>query len=297
MDHSPTINSNKFWDDFSHSAYPNKITSIEIIHRFRAFSIFFHQLPKSELIKRGWLSGSNDMSSLASIFFDLSPINNCSLFRKSASAREPLLVVWLSKVKLHAEQIYARQMPEKFDSLNKSDLRQLAQLSPDPLIIKSLPEILAKLGVILIYLPALSGMKADGAVFKINSGNPVVALSLRFPRLDNFWFTLMHELAHLVLHADLLNEAIVVDLENDDESTVEKSANRVAKEAFVDRISWRNCEPKYQSNDDSVVRYAESQGIHPSIVAGMLRRESGDYRKYSSIINKHNVKSILESHD
>ena len=39
--------------------------------------------------------------------------------------------------------------------------------------------------------------------------------------------------------------------------------------------------------------YAAEQGVHPSLIAGLLRKESGNYKRYSSIINEHDVRAII----
>jgi HTH-type transcriptional regulator/antitoxin HigA len=283
------------WSDFVHSTRPKTVASLEIIERFKAFREFFQRLPKKELVNRGWLRTPDDLSSLASVFFDLPASQNPTLFRKSATANESMLLMWLSQVRATAEYSCILEPLPTFKSLGKSDLRKFAHLSPDPKLIKTLPATLSEFGICLIYLPALPGMKADGAVFRLSSGHPVVALSLRFSRLDYFWFTLMHELAHVVLHADKLGNPIFVDVETEDEAVMEKATNKLAKESFVERSSWRNCEPKYQSGDNAVINYARQQGIHPSIVAGLLRRETGNYSRYSAIINEYDVRQIIHS--
>lgn len=281
------------WDDFVHSTRPPTLSTSEIIERFKSFKALFDQLPKKELVNRGWLKSADDFSFLASVFFDISSEQGVTLFRKAPTANESLLIVWQSQVRALAEYSCVTNPLPRFESLGKNYLCELARLSPNPENIKKLPALLRKSGIILIYLPTLSGMKADGAVFSLNCGNPVIGLSLRFPRLDYFWFTLLHELAHVVLHAKMLSNPIFVNVETEDESAIEKAANKVAKESFVDRSSWRNCEPKYQSGDDVVRRFAKKQGIHPSIVAGMLRRETGNFTKYSAIVNEYDVRKII----
>ncbi len=166
-------------------------------------------------------------------------------------------------------------------------------MSVDPQVVRQLPSILAEFGIILVYVYALPGMSADGAVFHLSTGHPVIAMSLRFPRLDYFWFTLLHELAHLVLHNDQLKEPVFFNVEAEEKDRAEKAANRLAKDSIVDRESWRNCEPKYDPTDRAVHAYAAEQGVHPSLIAGLLRKESGNYKRYSSIINEHDVRAII----
>jgi len=289
QDHDP-------WDDFAHNPRASTIRGLEVIERFRAFQGFVQQLPRKELVKRGWLHSADDATALAPIFFSQPPARTSTLFRKRASADESLLSLWLAQARAQAEFTCVAESPRAFESLEKEQLREWAHLSVEPKAVRLLPAKLARRGIVLVYLLALPGMKADGAVFKLRSGHAVVALSLRFPRLDYFWFTLMHELAHLVLHADQLEEALVYDVREEqpeEESPVEKAANRLAKDALVERSSWRNCEPKYQGGNEPVIRYAREQGIHPSIVAGLLRRETGNYARYASIINEHDVREIL----
>ena len=167
-------------------------------------------------------------------------------------------------------------------------------MSVDPQIVREMPSILASFGIILVYVYALPGMNVDGAVFHLSTGHPVIAMSLRFPRLDYFWFTLLHELAHLVLHPDQLKDPVFFDVEaSEEKDRAEKAANRLAKDSIVERETWRSCAPKYDTSDQAVHTYAAEQGVHPSLIAGLLRKEFGNYKRYSSIINEHDVRAII----
>jgi HTH-type transcriptional regulator / antitoxin HigA len=104
----------------------------------------------------------------------------------------------------------------------------------------------------------------------------------------------LHELAHLVLHPDQLRDPVCVDVEaSEEKDRAEKAANRLAKDSIVDRGPWRSCAPKYDTSDRAVLTYAAWQGVHASLIAGLLRKESGNYKRYSSIINEHDVRAIL----
>jgi HTH-type transcriptional regulator/antitoxin HigA len=192
-----------------------------------------------------------------------------------------------------AEYLCLAENRPAFTGLAKEHLRKLALLSVDPQIIRELPSILAEVGVILVYVCALPGMNADGAVFSLSTGHPVIAMSLRYPRLDYFWFTLLHELAHLVLHSEQLKEPVFFNIDAEEKDRAEKAANRLAKDSIVNRESWRNCKPKYDPTDQAVYAYAAEQGVHASLIAGLLRKESGNYRRYSSIINEHDIRAII----
>ena len=285
---------NEAWADFTHTTQASAVSAHELFERYREFQRFVAGLSKRELVTRGWLETADDDSPLAAIFFDLPLSKQPTLFRKSAKAEENLLAIWQARARSQAEYFYLAEKCSTFTGLTKEHLRKLALLSVDPLVVRDLPHILADLGIILVYVYALPGMSADGAVFHLSTSHPVVAISLRFPRLDYFWFTLLHELAHVVLHNDQLKEPVFFDVEvGEEKDRVERTANRLAKDSIVDRESWRNCAPKYDPSDRAVRAYAAEQRVHPSLIAGLLRKEFGNYTRYSSIINEHDVRAII----
>ena len=281
------------WADFTHTTRTSKVGVHELFERYREFQSFIAGLSRKELVARRWLKTADDDSPLAIVFFDLPLAKQPTLFRKSAKADENLLAIWQARARAQAEYLCLAEERPAFTGLTKEHLRKLAQMSVDPQVVRELPSVLAGFGIILVYVYALPGMNADGAVFHLSTGHPVIAMSLRFPRLDYFWFTLLHELAHLVLHADQLKDPVFFDVEAEQKDRAEKAANRLAKDSIVDRESWRSCAPKYDTSDQAVHTYAAEQGVHPSLIAGLLRKESGNYKRYSSIINKHDVREII----
>lgn len=282
------------WADFTHTTRTPKISAHELFERYREFQDFISGLSRKELVARHWLKTVDDDSPLAAVFFDLPFSKQPTLFRKSVKADENLLAIWQARARAQAEYLCLAEERPALTGLTKEHLRKLAILSVDPQVVRQLPSILAKFGIILVYICALPGMSADGAVFHLSTGHPVIAMSLRFSRLDYFWFTLLHELAHLVLHADQLKEPVFFDIEASEEmNRIERAANRLAKDSIVDRESWRNCAPKYDSSDWALHTYAAEQGVHPSLIAGLLRKESGDYKRYSLIINENDVRKII----
>jgi len=284
---------NEGWIDFTHTTRTSEVSVHELFDRYCEFQGFIAGLSRKELVARRWLKTVDDESSLATLFFDLPLSKQPTLFRKSAKADENLLAIWQAKARSQAEYFCLAKEPPTFAGLTKEHLRKLATLSVDPQVVQRLASILAQRGIILVYVYALPGMNADGAVFHLSTGHPVIAMSLRFPRLDYFWFTLLHELAHLVLHNDKLKGPVFFNVEDDEKDLAEKAANRLAKDSLVDRNSWRNCPPKYDPSDRAVKAYARDQGVHPSIIAGLLARESGNYMRYSKIINEQDVRAII----
>lgn len=145
-----------------------------------------------------------------------------------------------------------------------------------------------------IVEPHLPTTHLDGAVMLLPSGAPVVALTLRYDRLDNFWFTLCHELAHLALHLGHDEwELFYDDLESQEENEVEGEADRWAAEALIPGTEWGSSGLAAGSSAADVISFAEKQRIHPAIPAGRIRRENKNYKIFQKIIGNGKVRELL----
>jgi len=221
--------------------------------------------------------------------------SNNLLFRKSGSSKDALVNFWLSKVKNLAYLYYDFNKLPDFTGLSETELTSIAKGNTDPRYIRNLEKDLSEKGVIFIVEPAVAGLKLDGAVFKLDGGHPVVAMSLRYKRLDNFWFTLMHELSHIALHYDQLDSYIIDDLDSKSEELIELEADKLALSSLIPRNIWRTCAARRDLKVESVIRFAEQNNVHPAIVAGRIQHEINDYKKLSSLTNGIDTREILFS--
>lgn len=219
--------------------------------------------------------------------------NNSVLYRRNLNANDALRLLWFSKVKVISNLFLAQNQIPEFRGINSDQLISISKLSADIDNLPKLASILLQYGIVLIYERSIPDMKLDGAVYMSKSGHPVIALSLRYSRLDNFWFTLMHELAHVSLHLETLNMPIFDDLDERSEELIEKEADRLALNSFISRSDWRSCSLKYDRSLKSVITFASDKGIHPAIVAGRLHRELNRYDLYSGLVNSVNVRKVL----
>jgi len=139
-------------------------------------------------------------------------------------------------------------------------------------------EYLERSGIHLVIEPHLPKTYLDGAACVAANGNPVIALTLRYNRLDNFWFTLMHELAHVALHLDG-NEAWFIDnLDAETEDDQEQQADALAQSALLpDSVNYRSI-----TLAASVRKLANELNIAPAIIAGRVRHETGNHRLFGS---------------
>lgn len=215
------------------------------------------------------------------------------LFRKNDSAEESKVQAWLSIVSEKSKIFLIKNSLKKFTDLSLYDLDQIAKLSLSPSNIHLLAEILAKkYGIILVVMQGFKSMKMDGCTFKLIQGTPVVGISLRYNRYDNFWFTLMHELAHICLHYDQLDDPILDNFDEISTSDIEVEANIVAKNSLVSRNSWRLIW-NFRNDKKQFLISCEKAEVHPAIAAGMIRHQSKNYTLYPKLQNIMDVRKAF----
>lgn len=169
-------------------------------------------------------------------------------------------------------------------------LTGVSRLADGPLRIR---ELLHGFGIALITEKHLTGTHLDGAAMWHPGGFPVVALTLRHDRLDNFWFTLFHELGHVSLHLVPGSDVGFVDADIDSvsEKETERQADRFALDAFIPEDQWDRLGILKLAGQ--IRTAARNLGIHESIIAGRLRREAGDYRKHRTLIGQGKVRELF----
>jgi HTH-type transcriptional regulator/antitoxin HigA len=139
-------------------------------------------------------------------------------------------------------------------------------------------EYLARAGIALVVEPHFKGTYLDGAAM-LDQGRPIVALTLRHDRLDNFWFVLLHELAHVGRHLDQNHPFFADDLDSPDKADrQEAEADEMASEALIPASEWDSAKLKGSPTPMMAMALADRLCIHPAIVAGRIRHEKNNYR-------------------
>lgn len=215
------------------------------------------------------------------------------LYRRRGDASDVLCDLWLSRVRHLAKWLIVSNGTPQCHGLGRDILNQLPRKFAEPDSIRLIPSYLALFGIVLVIEPAIKGMKMDGAVFRAPTGQVVIGLSLRYRRLDHFWFSLMHELAHVCLHLDRLDSPILDDFDVQDDSDVESEANRLASIAMIPSAAWRSNPVKFNPREEVVREFAAKLGIAPQIVAGRFQRESNRYDILAGIVNEVDVRKVF----
>ena len=171
-------------------------------------------------------------------------------------------------------------------------MREVAKLSPPADGPRRAVEFLRDRGIAVEIVPHLPRTHLDGAAMKSKGGRPVIGLTLRYDRIDNFWWVLMHELAHALSHLDD-NTAFVDDLKLDGSDPQEREADQLAQDALIPPKAWEASDLTERLSTMSVLNLAQELGIHPAIVAGRARHVQGQYRRLSQFVGTGEVNHLF----
>jgi HTH-type transcriptional regulator/antitoxin HigA len=159
---------------------------------------------------------------------------------------------------------------------------------------KKAVEYLSSKGIKLVIEPHFAHTKLDGAAI-LQSGVPIVALTLRYDRTDNFWFTLLHECAHVIKHLSEDNSLILDDFESETVDEREHEANILARDAVVPIEIWKNHKITYAKhpNKEHVIDLANKMEVHPALIAGRVRYERKRYDILSGLVGNREVRKLF----
>ena len=175
-------------------------------------------------------------------------------------------------------------------------LKQVARLSCSDDGPRVAQEFLAKHGIPLVIERHLPRTHLDGAALRLGDGRPVVALTLRYDRIESFWFCLLHELAHVGRHLGRnTGTAFVDDLSlrkpaGATECARETEADEWAAEALIPSAKWEASPVRESPTPLGVMSLAHHLQVHPATIAGRIRFERQDYRLLSQFVGTGQVR-------
>lgn len=265
----------------------------------------WNKFPIKEMLKRQWLpSGTTDLTNVIKAQFQDIFGNGeyeFALHRKfnfaGNSPNNYSLLAWQMQVLRKAKEITKQNQVPEFTK-DSAWLNQLVSVSTNPKGPLDAQEFLLSKGIILIIEPHLPSTYLDGAAMILpNSLNPVIGLTLRHDRLDNFWFVLFHELGHVFLHLNEERNAIfdedidlVTDLVN---NQIEVEADKFALDNLIPSEQWDMCICRFYQDKDKLNQDAKNLNIHPSIIAGRIRKESNNYKVFNEQIGLKQVRKLF----
>ncbi|MBC2735692.1 MAG: transcriptional regulator [Desulfobacteraceae bacterium] len=276
--------------------FPNQIQEME-----------WSRFPLLEMAKRNWIPPSDDIREKAEELIrdfieqagglDTVP-KPC--FRQGKKGRYNAkmdlfaLTAWCIRV-----QSVARKNPLKTkyvkNSIKLGTMQEVARLSyfdNGPLLAK---EYLEKHGVHLIVVPHLPKTYIDGAAILLPDGTPVIGLTLRYDRIDYFWFCLLHELAHVSKHLSTSDRLIIDDLDLrgkkvEKEDIIEKEADEMTRNGLIPKRIWDRNPISGKASTAEIYALSEKLKIHPAIIAGRIRFEQKNYRLLSRHVGNKQIR-------
>lgn len=253
--------------------------------------------PIREMVRRGWLQ-DGDAESLGrqlAQFFDVADASRVPYLAHAAKKTSyeersvpPVQLAWLFRVRQIAKSVAV----PKFSQTRLSDaVARMREMLIAPEEARHVPRLLSECGVRFVAVEVLPSSKIDGVCFWLDQHSPVIGMSLRFDRIDNFWFVLRHEIEHVLRgHGKVAPEGMIdAELQGDHAGTgdtvpeEERVANLAASDFCVARdkmnsfIARKN--PFFYEKD--VLAFAKINGVHPALPVGQIQHATGrfDYLK------------------
>ena len=241
--------------------------------------------PVREMIRRGWLHGSDAAMLEAEMarFFEVANVNDIPHMqhaaRKSSYYDEtpPTQVAWLFRVRQIAKTVVVGRYSEK---ALRDALPRLRAMLQDPEEVRHVPRLLSECGIRFVIVECLPTAKIDGVCFWLDKQSPVIGMSIRLDRIDNFWFVLRHEIEH-VLRKDGQGRAII-DIDIDSEGLKgqlppeEVTANGAASDFCVPAVEMDSFvarkAPFFAERD--VIGFARRINVHPGLVIGQIQNRT-----------------------
>lgn len=255
------------------------------------------QYPMREMIGRGWLvdgSAAELQQQLANLFgtaIGEIPYMPHAAKRTNYEKRgvTPAQLAWMFRVKKIAE---AMPVPKYSAETLLKAVEQMKPYLVAPGYARNVPKLLAEAGVRFVIVEHLAKSKIDGVALWLNENSPVIGLSSRLDRIDNFWFVLRHEIEHILRkHGQGSGNEMI------DDDVQGKGANISEEERIANEAAMAFCAPSEKIDgfikrqmpffrEQRVLEFSALYNIHPGIVVGQIQHKTGRY----DLLRKHLVK-------
>jgi HTH-type transcriptional regulator / antitoxin HigA len=243
----------------------------------------YGKAPIKEMVRRQWIrdqSNTDDLEQEILRFLEIPDIDAIPKIRAAArkgtdyAETTSAEIAWFCRAQKLGRAVHAKKFdPVRFEKW----LATIPTLVGSEFEIEKLPKLLAEVGVRLVVVKHLAKTEIDGAAIWLDDHTPVVAISLRYGRIDYFWFTLCHELMHVRHHDENSLDTALVGKSAErtaDKPEVEQRADREATEILINQQSLEKfilrVKPLYSKQ--RINQFANVLGVHPGIIVGQLQR-------------------------
>lgn len=277
-------------------------------------SLDWRRFPLNELAKRGWIRSKapakakvNAEELIGELItsaggIEAVPMPLCrrnDTMRQNAKTNLYALLAWCLKA-IAVSRTQKLTGTYKNGSITLEALTELARLSVYEDGPSRAQDTLSSWGVHLVCVKHLPKTYLDGAALRnVDNAAPIVALTLRYDRIDNFWFSLMHELAHIGRHFNGDVETFVDDFSLRDmparhEDPREIEADEWSEEALIPHDLWRSADLKSYVSYSAIISFSQRIGVHPAVVAGRVRHETRNFRSFAPLLGAGEISKQLK---
>ena len=253
----------------------------------RAEEAWLSELPVREMEKRRWIAVGRDAQEKVRELLHFFGVATVSAYRNTtavlgfrisdkAKVSPGALAAWLRKGELEATSIDTRP----FDAVLLLDAaREARSMTEEPPqdFAPRLTQLFADAGVAFVVVPELPKTGANGVARWLSDRKALIQLNLRYRWQDIFWFTLFHEVCHVLKHR---NQKIIID-GPDKSGPLEDEANRWAADFLIPPDAWAEFRRRSSFKRSSIIAFTQQIGVSPGIVVGRLHRE--ELLKYSEM--------------
>lgn len=275
-----------FWNNLE-AIYQEQLARVKAENEMEKELELVSLFPYSKMANNGWVfktkSRKEKLINLRSYFEvgKLSALDDLCIpgiaYRKvgESSKSDYALAAWTQKAKLVARGIEASSINIKKLERKLSEIRAFTLMDPNEFYPK-LREILLDCGIVLVVLPHIGGSFLHGASF-VDGKHIVLGLTVRGKDADKFWFSLFHEICHIV-------DGHIYNLSPATSEEEEKKADEFSKDTLINTEDFQDFILSSNFTKSEIIKFSQKVGIHPGIVLGRLQNEGFvEFSKYHDL--------------
>lgn len=269
-----------YWNKLE-AQYRSYLERQKDIESIKADEKYLKDIPYKELVKRGWIEDAKTsydkvinlrkFFSVASLSFD-TDLKRKLAFRKSKNKKVSIesLYCWLR----YGEICSNDGEYGKFDvNVLSQKVNEIRELAGNPFLksFNIIKNLLKSAGVSLVFEPHLPNTYVNGISYKISSDKAIIMLSDRGKRDDILWFTLFHEIGHLLKHS---KKEVFIDIDGEEETIIESEADCYARNILIDDQVYSDFISNYKKIDSDIIKqFSIVNNINPGILVGRLQKD------------------------
>jgi addiction module HigA family antidote len=245
-------------------------------------------LHEMEKLRFSLPKGRSETETLLNFFGVASPESWNAVWKASAVAyrqtqafntRDEAVAAWVREAEIVARELELADFSEQRFRGSLEVLRKLTRTRAEE-ILDPIQQICAASGVALVLVPELKNTGISGCARWLSDKKALIALTLRYKKDDQFWFTVFHEIGHILLHRS--KRSFIVDNAKEDLSdrivdpemqSYETEANQFARDTLIPSSALGEFIRKKTFTNDAIHDFSEAIGIGPGIVVGRLQHD------------------------